>query len=128
MPNGSSTPLTPVEVLAKIQHLAKKYGYQKPGRGKRSVAPRIAREIGLSVNYTRKILNEQRRKVGKVQLTINSLTLVRSRGTLCRRCENPTYLYCFPSRLCVACELLELGKRGLIVLNDREPAIPDEIP
>lgn len=129
MPNGSSTPLTPKEVLAKVFHLAKKYGYHKPGRGKKGVAPRIARETGLSLDYTRDILNGRRRKQfdGKIELTINSLTLIRSR-IVCRRCDDVAYLYCFPSRLCVECELIEMGKSGVITVLDSEPPIPETIP
>lgn len=54
-------------------------------------------------------------------LTINSLELryVTGKKCLCRRCGDPMRLVA-RTGLCVKCELIELGKQGLILIIEEE--------
>lgn len=77
---------------------------------------RTSEIVGVTQSY---VCQVKARRVGRSQITINSLKLRRVDGKLCRRCGDPAKLIA-KSNLCLVCEILDLAQKGVIVVLPNE--------
>lgn len=106
---GSPAHAESVRVVQRLRELVPKVG-----------PAAAARQVGCSKGYAS---NVDKGVNGKTidALTIEGLGLRRS-SKLCRRCGNPAIIVT-SSHICVICDLLELGKRGIISIVGEESEI-----
>lgn len=93
-----------VRVINRVRELLKQYTHKE-----------VAEKTGYSRSNITLIANGNRHKHTGTIIDINSLELKRS-SKLCRSCGEPCKISTKTLR-CVVCELLELGKEGLIKIT-----------
>lgn len=100
--NRSAVDLKTAKTLARMRKLTKEHGPNE-----------AARRVGVSKTLTSMVANGKRHKHSHTAL--DELGLKFS-DKLCRRCGKECRIIC-KSLLCIVCELRELGKEGVVLIQ-----------
>lgn len=103
--NRSAIDLETAKTLARLRKIGQEFGPSE-----------AARRTGISESTASRVLNGKRYK--KSYTALDQLGLKFSKR-LCRRCGKESGIIC-NSLLCVRCELLELHKEGVIMIQAEE--------